>query len=143
MSYIAAVGAKNKANAFLNNSYNPTDTVSTAMSANAAKDIAETKNEAQRDYFGRIGEAEIDSIAKVGAARNSAADKAFMGEMFATIGQGAMGVSKFGQGAGWFDKGTGSTVWGQNGVGQGVLDAPVSTGDNATKLLESFLDFKK
>ena len=104
MSYIAAVGAKNKANAFLNSSYNPTDTVSTAMSANAAEYIAETKNEAQRDYFGKIGEAKLDSIKKVGAAQSDAAGKAFMGDMFGTIGSTAMGVSKFGQGAGWFDK---------------------------------------
>ena len=141
MSYIAAVGAKNKANAFLNSSYNPVDTVGTAMSANAAKDIAATKNEAQRDDCGRIGEAKMDSIKKVGAAQSSAADKAFMGDMFGTIGSAAMGVSSYGQGAGWFNKGTGSTVFGQNGVGQGVLDAPVSTGDNASKLLDSFLDF--
>ena len=105
MSYIAAVGAKNKASTFLNNSYNPVDTVSASMSANAAKDIAETKNEAQRDYFGRIGEAKMDSIAKVGAAQSSAADKAFMGEMFGTIGSAAMGVSSYGQGAGWFGGG--------------------------------------
>ena len=49
----------------------------------------------------------MDSIAKVGAAQSSAADKAFMGEMFGAIGSTAMGVSKFGQGAGWFNKGPG------------------------------------
>ena len=35
--------------------------------------------------------------------------------------------------------GTGSTTFGGNGVGQGQLLAPVSTGDNANSLLNSFL----
>ena len=105
MSYIAAVGAKNKANAFLNNSYSPTDTVGASMSANAAKDVAETENEAQRDYYGRIGEANIDRIKKLGSASSAAAADANIGGWAELAGSAAMGLSKFGQGAGWFNKG--------------------------------------
>jgi len=105
MSYIAAVGAKNKANAFINDSYRPVDTVSAAMSANAARNVAETENEAQRNYFGEIGDAKLDSIKKIGSAQASAANDAFFGDMAMTIGSAAMGVSSYGQGAGWFDKG--------------------------------------
>ena len=147
MSYIAAVGAKNKANAFINNSYKPVDTVSQAMTANAAKDIASTKNEAQRDYFGRIGEAKMDSIAKIGAAQSSAADKAFMGEMFGTIGSAAMGVSKFGAGAGWFDKGPGlgsaaDSSWnmGFDSAATGVSNEDIAFMSNGSSDAQAYAD---
>ena len=97
MSYIAAAGAKNRVNAYFgNDTFNPYDTVGSAMKSSAAEYVAKTENEAKRDYFGTVGQAKLDGIKEYGSAQTSAGNDAFMGSLFELGGGLAQGVSSFG-----------------------------------------------
>ena len=104
MSYIAAVGAKNRVSSYLDNSFDAFDSVGAGMRAGAARDVAETQYGAMSDYYSDTGAAEIAGIKKAGSAAIQAGNQAALGDAFGTIGSLAMGVSDFGVGAGWFGK---------------------------------------
>ena len=102
MSYIAAVGAKNRVNSYLDNSFDAFDSVGAGMRAGTARDVADTKYGAMSDYYAKTGAANIAGIKKSGGAAIQAGNDAALGNAFGTIGSLAMGVSDFGvQNWGW------------------------------------------
>ena len=104
MSYIAAVGAKNRVSSYLDNSFDAFDSVGAGMRASTARDVAETQYGAMSDYYADTGAAEIAGIKKAGNAAIQAGNQALLGQAFGAAGSLAMGVSDYGAGAGWFDK---------------------------------------
>ena len=96
MSYIAAVGAKNRVSSYLDNSFDAFDSVGAGMRAGAARDVAETQYGAMSDYYSDTGAAEIAGIKKAGSAAIQAGNQAAIGSALGTVGSLAMGVSDFG-----------------------------------------------
>ena len=97
MSLIAAVGAKNRASRYLNDSFNPGETVGSGLRAGAMKDIAAEKYGAMSDYYAQTGQAQLDGIGKVGSAAAGAQQNAMIGGILGTIGGGlspAAGIIK-------------------------------------------------
>ena len=89
-SYVANAGksrhltdAFKYANAF---SFNPFDTVKSGMKAKAAKDIAKTKYDAQKDYYAQTGQAELDGAAKYNQAAQYAQGQQRMAGMLGALG---------------------------------------------------------
>ena len=101
MSYIAAVGAKNKVNQYLSD-FDLGETAQSGLKAGAYRNIAETEYGAQKDYNSSIGEATLSGIKEAGSAAVGAQQKAMFGDMLGTAGSLAMGVSDFGVKKGWF-----------------------------------------
>ena len=98
MSFIAAAGAKNRAQSwFGNDSFDAFDTVGSGMKSSAAEYIAETENQAKRDYFADVGQTKLDGIKKLGGAQMTASNDAFIGGLGSMVGSAAMGVSSYGQ----------------------------------------------
>ena len=97
MSYIAAVGAKDRASQYLKDSFNPGETMESSLTAGAMKDIAATKYGAMSDYYAQTGQAQLDGIGKVGSAAAGAQQNAMIGGILGTIGGGlspAAGIIK-------------------------------------------------
>ena len=90
MSYIAAVGAKDRVSKYLDNSFDPGMTVGKGMAANASNYIADTKYGAQSDYYSDVGQAQLKGIGKAGSAAIGAAQDAQFGGIMGSIG-GALG----------------------------------------------------
>ena len=106
MSFISAAAAKERIGNYLgNDNFNSFDTMSSGMKSDAAKYIAGTENEARRGYYKTMGETNLAGIKKVGGAQTSAANDAFLGNMFGLAGSALMGVSDFGVENDWFKKG--------------------------------------
>ena len=109
MSYIAAVGAKDRVSKYLDNSFDPGMTVGKGMTANASNYIADTKYGAQSDYYSDVGQAQLKGIGKAGAAAVGAQQDAQFGGIMGSIGgalnpmagtireQGLFGFPKLGQ----------------------------------------------
>ena len=109
MSYIAAVGAKNRASQYLNDSFDVGKTMGQGMKADASNYIADTKYGAQSDYYSDVGQAQLKGIGKAGAAAVGAQQDAQFGGIMGSIGgalnpmagtireQGLFGFPKLGQ----------------------------------------------
>ena len=97
MSYIAAVGAKNRASQYLNDSFDVGKTMGQGMKADASNYVADTKYGAMSDYYAQTGQAKLDGIGKVGSAAAGAQQNAMIGGILGTIGGGlspAAGIIK-------------------------------------------------
>ena len=89
-SYVANAGksrhltdAFKYTNAF---SYNPIDTVKSGMKADAAKYIAKTKYDAQKDYYAQTGEAKLDGLSEYNKAAKEAQGKQRMAGLLGMLG---------------------------------------------------------
>lgn len=107
MSFISAAAAKNRVQNYFGGKFDAFDTVGSGMKASSAMQVADTKNEAMRDYFQTMGETNLKGIKKVGGAQIAASNNALMGDIFSTVGQVAQGVGSFAAAGGFGGGGSG------------------------------------